>query len=559
MSMFCYQCEQTAKGTGCTVSGVCGKDPDVAALQDLLLHAAKGISMYAHRARALGAKDREIDVFAVEALFTTVTNVNFDAARMQKLVQKAAVLRDKARAMYEQACKKAGRTPETLSGPAAWKPASEAPAGELAGLVRQGQGISITRRQEALGVDLAGLQELVAYGLKGMAAYVDHAQILGKEDDSVYAFIHQALDYLAHESPCLDELVALAFKVGEVNLTAMGLLDAANTGTYGDPVPTAVRVEPLKGKAIVVSGHDLKDLEELLKQTEGKGINVYTHGEMLPAHAYPALKKYKHLVGNYGGAWQDQRKEFDAFPGAILMTTNCIQQPKETYKGRIFTTGLVAWPGVTHIAATGADARNFAPVIDAALKAEGFAADGPDKTITVGFGHAAVMSVAGAVIDAVKSGAVKHFFLIGGCDGAKPGRNYYTDFAKAVPQDCVILTLACGKYRFNKLDFGTIGGIPRLLDIGQCNDAYSAIQIAVALANAFNTDVNSLPLSMILSWYEQKACAILLTLLHLGVKNIRLGPSLPAFVTPAVLKVLVEKFNIMPITTAEQDLKAILG
>ena len=549
MSMFCYQCEQTAKGTGCTVAGVCGKDPEVAALQDLLLHAAKGISMHAHRARALGAKDREIDVFVVEALFTTVTNVNFDAARMQKLVQKAAQLRDKARAMYEQACKKAGRTPEALCGPAAF-----APAADLAGLVRQGQDVSITKRQEGFGVDLAGLQELVVYGLKGMAAYVDHAQILGKEDDSVYAFIHQALDYLAHESPCLDELVALAFKVGEVNLTVMGLLDAANTGAYGNPVPTAVRVEPVKGKAIVVSGHDLKDLEALLKQTEGKGINVYTHGEMLPAHGYPELKKYKHLVGNYGGAWQDQRKEFDAFPGAILMTTNCIQQPKETYKHRIFTTGLVAWPGVTHISD-----RNFAPVIDAALKADGFAADGPDKTITVGFGHAAVMSVAGAVIDAVKSGAVKHFFLIGGCDGARSGRSYYTDFAKAVPKDCVILTLACGKYRFNKLDFGAIGGIPRLLDIGQCNDAYSAIQIAVALASAFNTDVNSLPLSLILSWYEQKAVAILLTLLHLGIKNIRIGPSLPAFVTPAVLKVLVEKFNIMPISTVEDDLKAILG
>jgi len=547
--MFCYQCEQTAKGTGCTVAGVCGKDPEVAALQDLLLHAAKGISMHAHRARALGAKDREIDVFVVEALFTTVTNVNFDAARMQKLVQKAAQLRDKARAMYEQACKKAGRTPEALCGPAAF-----APAADLAGLVRQGQDVSITKRQEGFGVDLAGLQELVVYGLKGMAAYVDHAQILGKEDDSVYAFIHQALDYLAHESPCLDELVALAFKVGEVNLTGMGLLDAANTGAYGNPVPTAVRVEPVKGKAIVVSGHDLKDLEALLKQTEGKGINVYTHGEMLPAHGYPELKKYKHLVGNYGGAWQDQRKEFDAFPGAILMTTNCIQQPKETYKHRIFTTGLVAWPGVTHISD-----RNFAPVIDAALKADGFAADGPDKTITVGFGHAAVMSVAGAVIDAVKSGAVKHFFLIGGCDGARSGRSYYTDFAKAVPKDCVILTLACGKYRFNKLDFGAIGGIPRLLDIGQCNDAYSAIQIAVALASAFNTDVNSLPLSLILSWYEQKAVAILLTLLHLGIKNIRIGPSLPAFVTPAVLKVLVEKFNIMPISTVEDDLKAILG
>jgi len=333
----------------------------------------------------------------------------------------------------------------------------------------------------------------------------------------------------------------------------MELLDAANTGTYGHPEPTRVKVSPVKGKAIVVSGHDLRDLEALLIQTQGKGINVYTHGEMLPALAYPGLKKYPHLVGNYGGAWQDQAKEFDAFPGAILMTTNCIQRPRETYKGRIFTCGLVAWPGVTHIAD-----RNFAPVIQAALAAPGFAADAPTQEITIGFARNTVMSVAGAVIDAVKAGAVKHFFLIGGCDGAKSGRNYYTEFAQQVPKDCVILTLACGKYRFNKLDFGDIGGIPRLLDVGQCNDAYSAVQIAVALAKAFNCGVNDLPLSLVLSWYEQKAVAILLTLLHLGIRNIRLGPTLPAFVTPAVLQVLVDNFNIMPTTTAEADLKAIL-
>jgi hydroxylamine reductase len=335
----------------------------------------------------------------------------------------------------------------------------------------------------------------------------------------------------------------------------MALLDAANTEAFGHPEPTTVRVTPVKGKAIAVSGHDLKDLEELLKQTEGKAVNVYTHGEMLPAHAYPGLKKYKHLVGNYGGAWQDQRKEFDAFPGAILMTTNCIQQPKETYHGRIFTSGLVAWPGVRHI---GRD-RDFRPVIEAALAAPGFAADEPARTITVGFGHHAVMSVAGKVIEAVKAGAIRHFFLIGGCDGAKPGRNYYTDFATKVPKDCVILTLACGKYRFNKLDFGQIDGIPRLLDVGQCNDAYSAIQIALALADAFECGVNELPLSLVLSWYEQKAVAILLTLLYLGIKNIRLGPSLPAFITPPVLKVLVDKFQIAPISTPEQDLAAILA
>jgi hydroxylamine reductase len=547
--MFCYQCEQTAKGTGCTVQGVCGKDPQTAALQDLLVHATKGLAKYAHRARELGVKDREIDVFTLQALFATVTNVDFDPKRLEQLLSRAAVLRDKARASYEQACKKAGKTPEKFDGPAGWTPAPD-----LSGLVRQAEEIGIQKRLNSQGPDLTGLQELLTYGLKGTAAYADHAQILGKEDDEVYAFFHQALDFLTKSNPTVDELVPMVLKCGEVNLKVMGLLDAANTGVYGSPVPTPVRVTPLKGKAIAVSGHDLKDLEELLKQTEGKGINVYTHCEMLPAHGYPRLKKYKHLVGNYGGAWQNQAKEFDAFPGAILMTTNCIQKPKDTYKNRIFTSGLVAWPGVVHISD-----RNFKPVIDAALAAPGFAEDGPDQKILVGFGRDAVLGVADKVIDAVKKGAIRRFFLIGGCDGAKPGRNYYTEFAQAVPKDCVILTLACGKYRFNKLEFGDIGGIPRLLDVGQCNDAYSAIQIAVALAKAFNTDVNNLPLSFILSWYEQKAVCILLTLLHLGIKNMRIGPSLPAFVSPAVLNVLVEKFNIMPITTPQQDLKAILG
>jgi len=547
--MFCYQCEQTAKGTGCTVRGVCGKDPQTAALQDLLVYATKGISMYAHRARQLGAKDREIDVFVIKTLFSTVTNVDFDPERLHRWLVKAAGLRDRAKGLYEGACEREGCTPETLTGPAAWSPADD-----LSGLIKQGEDVAITKRKEALGDVVTGLQELVMYGLKGVAAYADHAQILGKEDDDVYAFFHETLDFLSQESTDIDALVAASLKVGEVNLKVMGLLDAAHTDAYGNPVPTKVRIEPVKGKAIVVSGHDLKDLEELLKQTEAKGINVYTHGEMLPAHGYPGLKKYKHLVGNYGGAWQDQQKEFDGFPGAILMTTNCIQRPKDSYKSRIFTSGLVAWPGVTHIAD-----RNFKPVIDAALAADGFPEDGPDKTITIGFAHDAVLGVADTVIEAVKSGAIRHFFLIGGCDGAKPGRNYYTELAQAVPKDCVILTLACGKYRFNKLDFGEIGGIPRLLDCGQCNDAYSAIQIAVALAKAFDTDVNGLPLSLILSWYEQKAVCILLTLLHLGIKNMRLGPSLPAFVTPPVLDVLVEKFNIAPISTPEEDLKAILG
>ena len=547
--MFCYQCEQTANGKGCNRFGVCGKDPETAALQDLLVHAAQGVSMYAHRARQLGAKNREADAFIVESLFTTVTNVNFDPDRLAGLIRRAAQVRDQAKALYQDACRKANATPDVLAGPAAW-----APAEDRAGLAAQGEGVSIARRVERQGEDVAGLQELILYGLKGTAAYADHARILGQEDDAVYAFFHEALDFLAGDPADVGALVAMTLRTGEVNMRVMGLLDAAHTGTFGHPVPTKVRIEPRKGKAILVSGHDLRDLEVLLQQTEGKGILIYTHGEMLPAHGYPGLKKYAHLAGNYGGAWQDQQKEFDAFPGAILMTTNCIQKPRPSYKARLFTSGLVAWPGVRHIAY-----HHFAPVIEAALQAPGFAADGPDRTILVGFGHNAILQNAGAVVGAVKAGKLRHFFLIGGCDGARSGRNYYTEFAEAVPKDCAILTLACGKYRFNKLEFGDIGGIPRLLDCGQCNDAYSAIQIAVALSQAFGIGVNDLPLSMILSWYEQKAVAILLTLLHLGIKNIRLGPSLPAFVTPAVLNVLVEKFDIKPITSVERDMQAALA
>lgn len=549
MSMFCYQCEQAAKGTGCTSQGVCGKDPQVAALQDLTVYVAKGISQYAYRARQNGVSDSELDHYVTEALFYTVTNVNFDAQRFEAVLRDGAQKLGRAKEVYQESCKKAGSTPETLSGPATWKPAST-----LAGLVEQGEGVSIPKEQAAYGEDVAGLMELLMYGLKGTAAYADHAMILGKEDDSVYAFFHEGLNALTREKLTADDMLSLVLKCGEVNLTVMALLDAANTETYGNPEPTQVRVTPVKGKAILVSGHDLKDLEDILKQTEGKGINVYTHGEMLPCHAYPGLKKYKHLVGNYGGAWQDQQKEFDAFPGSIIMTTNCIQRPAGSYEKRIFTTGLVGWPNVTHLVD-----RDFTPAIEAALAQPGFAADEPEKKITVGFGHNAVMGVADKIIDAVKTGAIKHFFLVGGCDGAKPGRNYYTEFAEKVPDDCVIMTLACGKYRFNKMEFGDIGGIPRLLDMGQCNDAYSAIQVAVALSKAFNCEVNDLPLSIILSWYEQKAVCILLTLLHLGIKNIRLGPSLPAFITPPVLNVLVEKFNIMPNSTPEADLKACLG
>jgi hydroxylamine reductase len=549
MSMFCYQCEQTAKGTGCTVAGVCGKDATTATLQDLLVWAAKGVSMYAHRAAQLGVRDRDVDVFVTEALFTTVTNVDFDPARLQGWLLQAGALRDRIRRLYEDACARAGQTPETLGGPAAWLPAAT-----LDGLVAQGEAVSVLGRRESYGDDVAGLAELLTYGLKGAAAYVDHAHVLGQDDPAVYATFHEALSYLAAGQFTADALLGWCLKAGALNYRVMELLDAANTGAYGTPVPAKVRITPLKGKAILVSGHDLLDLERLLKQTEGMGINVYTHGEMLPAHGYPALKKYAHLAGNYGGAWQDQAQEFDAFPGAILMTTNCIQRPREAYKTRIFTSGLVAWPGVTHVSH-----EDFSPVIDAALAAPGFDADGEERHITVGFGHGAVLSVADEVLAAVKSGAIRHFFLIGGCDGAKTGRNYYAELAEKVPGDCVILTLACGKYRFNKHDFGEIGGLPRLLDVGQCNDAYGAIKIAVALAGALGCTVNDLPLSLILSWYEQKAVAILLTLLHLGVKNIRLGPSLPAFVTPSVLNILVEQFNIMPISTPEEDLKAILG
>ncbi len=550
MSMFCYQCEQTAKGTGCTIQGVCGKDETTARLQDLLIYGTKGLSMYAHRARQMGASDPEVDRFMLEALFTTVTNVDFDAERIKGLVLKAAEMRDRAKKLYEDAAARAGQTAESLSGPAAWVPEATTEA-----LVAQSAEICcIESRKTAQGDDVIGLQELITYGLKGAAAYADHARILGKEDDGVYATFHAGLDFLTWPNPTVDELTGWAFKVGEMNLKVMELLDAANTDGYGHPEPTAVRVTPVKGKALLVSGHDLKDLEMILRQTEGKGVNVYTHGEMLPALAYPKLKAYKHLVGNYGSAWQNQRKEFDEFPGSIVMTTNCIQRPSESYKARIFTTGLVGWPGVTHI-----ENKDFTPAIEAALAAPGFAEDAPEKTIMIGFGRNAVMSVEGTVIEAVKSGAIKHFFLVGGCDGAKPGRDYYTEFVEKTPKDTVVLTLACGKYRFNMLEHGDIGGIPRLLDIGQCNDAYSAIQIAVALANAFEVGVNDLPLTLVLSWYEQKAVAILLTLLALGIQNIRIGPSLPAFVTPPVLNVLVEKFNIQPITTPDEDLKAILA
>lgn len=548
MSMFCYQCEQTARGTGCTVKGVCGKEEETAVLQDLLVYVTEGVAQWAHRLRATGTKDAAADRFVVEALFTTVTNVNFDAETIRQRIYRGAALKNELRRSYEKRCAAQGIQTESPAGPATFQPEAD-----TSGLSGQGHELTLLKKKQTLGDDIAGLQELILYGLKGMAAYMDHAMVLGKEEDEVFAFFHDALNYLAENPTDVDSLVSMAMKTGEVNLKVMGLLDVANTEAYGHPEPTQVRITPVAGKCILVSGHDLKDLDLLLQQTEGKGIHIYTHGEMLPCNAYPGLKKYKHLVGNYGGAWQDQQKEFDQFPGAILMTTNCIQKPVESYKQRIFTTGLVEWPGVVHV-----ENSDFSPVIRAALEVPGFAKDEEPKYIPIGFAHHTVMSVAGKVVEAVKAGAIRHFFLIGGCDGAKSGRNYYTEFAQAVPEDCVILTLACGKYRFNKLDFGEIGGIPRLLDCGQCNDAYSAIQIAVALSKAFGCGVNDLPLSLILSWYEQKAVCILLTLLYLGIKKIRIGPSLPAFVGPNVLNVLVEKFQLTPIKTAEEDLKSIL-
>jgi hydroxylamine reductase len=405
-----------------------------------------------------------------------------------------------------------------------------------------------------LGEEVAGLQELVLYGLKGAAAYAEHARQLGSQSQDIYAGLYEILNVVADPASGQEALLQAALKTGELNYRVMEMLDAANTGAYGHPSPASIRVEPRRGKAIVVSGHDLADLCALLEQTAGKGINVYTHGELLPAHGYPKLRAHPHLAGNYGGAWMLQQSDFNDFPGAILMTSNCIQEPLDSYRGRLFTSGPVQWPGVPHI-----ENRDFTPVIEAALTAPGFTEDGPDQQILTGFGHNAVMGVAGPVVDAVKSGAIRHFYLIGGCDGARPGRNYYSEFAQSVPEDCMVLTLGCGKFRFNKLEFGTVAGLPRLLDVGQCNDAYSAIQIALALSQAFGCGVNDLPLSLIISWYEQKAVAVLLTLLHLGVRNIRIGPTLPAFVTPSTLKLLVDTFNLMPIGKVEEDLAATLA
>ncbi|MCL2347962.1 MAG: hydroxylamine reductase [Planctomycetaceae bacterium] len=552
MTMFCYQCEQTAKGSGCTIAGVCGKDETTAKLQDLLVQVTKEIAVAVDIAGRKGIRDESVDEFILEALFTTVTNVNFDPDMIIEMICKAKKIRNCIAAL-------ASTTKDPTLAACSVRLSSDA-CETKEQMLKQAERYGIERHREEFGNTVAGLQDMILYGLKGAAAYAHHAWVLGKKEGALCAEFARTLAILSENPTDIDQLLSEALQVGKINIQAMTLLDAANTENYGKPEPTLVRVTPVQGKCILVSGHDLKDLFMLLQQTHGKGINVYTHGEMLPTLAYPAMKAFSHLVGNYGGAWQDQAKEFAEFPGAILMTTNCIQRPRDSYIKNIFTTGLVEFPGVSHIPAKEDGSKDFTPVINAALALPGFAESVvPEKRITVGFAADAVLGVAGPVIEAVKAGKIRRFFLIGGCDGAKPGRNYYTDFARQVPNDCVILTLACGKFRFNKLDFGNIGGIPRLLDVGQCNDAISAVRIATALADAFQCSVNDLPLSMVLSWYEQKAVAILLSLLSLNIKGIRLGPSLPAFATPEVLEVLVSQFGIKPITTPEEDLKAIMG
>ncbi|CFX48257.1 Hydroxylamine reductase [Syntrophomonas zehnderi OL-4] len=540
--MYCNQCEQTSKGIACTVTGVCGKKPEVAALQDVLLFALKELSMYADQARQEGILDPEVNHFTVEALFSTLTNVNFDPQRFLDMVTKCVSLRENLKT-------KLSSSPNPLLA----KNPTVAFAATLPELIKQGEEIGFLVDQKG-DADLRSLQELLIYGLKGVAAYAHHALILGKENDNIYAFIHSSLAKIGNPELDLNDWLELVMQCGEINLAAMELLDAANTETFGHPVPTEVPLGHKAGKCILVSGHDLKDLKDLLEATQNSGINIYTHGEMLPAHGYPELKKYPHLYGNYGTAWQNQKKEFVDFPGPILMTTNCIQEPQENYRDNIFTAGPVGWPGIKH-----APHGDFAEVIAKAKAMPGFSNDEDKGSVMVGFARNSVMGVADQIIAAVKSGDLKHIFLVGGCDGAKPGRNYFTEFVEKTPDNTAVLTLGCGKYRFYDKQLGTIGDIPRLLDIGQCNDAYSAIQIAVALSQAFECGVNDLPLSMVLSWYEQKAVSILLTLLYLGIKDIRLGPSLPAFVSPNVLDVLVKNFDLKPISTVEQDLTTILA
>ncbi|NFE74092.1 hydroxylamine reductase [Clostridium botulinum] len=543
--MFCYQCEQTAGGKGCTKLGVCGKTPEVANLQDLLIYQCKGISVYAMELIEKGENiDKDIVKFVENSLFTTLTNVNFDAEVHVEMLKESQKIKEELR-------KKIGNNkeyPEQASYNLSETKDEMLKDSKKAGIMFD----------QTIDADVRSLRQTIIYGLKGISAYGHQARFLGYYDDQVDNFYFRGLECTTNDNLSVEELIRMTMRTGDISVAVMKKLDEANTETYKNPIPHKVNVHIKKGPFIIVSGHDLRDLEMLLKQTEGKGINIYTHGEMIPSHGYPGLKKYKHLVGNYGGAWQDQQKEFDGIPGCILMTTNCLMRPRETYKDRIFTTSVVGWDGLKYIKADKDGYKDFTEIIEKALELGGFKESEEPHEILVGFGHHATLSNAETIVNAVKDGEVRHFFLIGGCDGARPGRNYYTEFAKKVPMDCIILTLACGKYRFNKLEFGEVAGLPRLLDVGQCNDAYSAVRIATALADAFDTDVNGLPLSIILSWYEQKAVADLLALLSLGIKGIFVGPTLPAFFSPNVLQYLVDTFNLKLISEPDDDLKTCL-
>ncbi len=544
--MFCYQCEQTAGGKGCTKVGVCGKTPEIANLQDLLIYQLKGISFYAKHLLDSGLNvDKSIVSFIENCLFTTLTNVNFNVDDHVRLLKQSRDIKNNLKNMVG--------TTEYITPSAAYElPETKADMlrdAPMAGIMYD----------KALDPDIRSLRQTILYGLKGISAYGHQARELSYYSDNVDNFYITALEAITDNTLTVEELIRLTLKTGDMAIEIMKKLDEANTTIYGNPSPHAVNVHIKKGPFIIVSGHDLKDLEMLLKQTEGLGINIYTHGEMLPSHGYEGLKKYKHLVGNFGGAWQDQQKQFDNLPGCILMTTNCLMRPRDTYKDRIYSTNVVGWDGIKYIEKKPDGEKDFSEIIKQSLELGGFTEDQEVKEILVGFGHEAALSHAGELVEAVKSKQIRHFFLIGGCDGARPGRSYFTDFATMVPDDCMILTLACGKYRFNKLDFGTVAGLPRLLDIGQCNDVYSAILIANALADAFGTDVNGLPLSLIVSWYEQKAVADLLALLSLGIKNIYLGPTLPAFLSPNVLQYLVDTFQLRLISNPEDDIKTCLG
>ena len=543
--MFCYQCEQTAGGKGCTKMGVCGKTPEIAALQDLLIYQIKGISCYAKEIVEKGENvDKSIVTFIENSLFTTLTNVNFDADFHVEMLKESQRIKEKVRKQVGKIKNDTDHATYNLS-----ETKSE--------MLEDAKKAGIMYDQK-LDPDIRSLRQTIIYGLKGISAYGHQARELGYYDDQVDNFYIRALEATTDDTLSVEELIRWTMRTGDMSVAVMKKLDEANTTVYDNPSPHKVNVHIKKGPFIIVSGHDLRDLEMLLEQTEGKGINIYTHGEMIPSHGYPGLKKYPHLVGNFGSAWQNQQKEFDNIPGCILMTTNCLMRPRETYKDRIFTTSVVGWDGVKHIPKGKDGKKDFTEIINKALELGGYEEDQEPHEILVGFGHNATLSNAETIVNAVKDGKIRHFFLIGGCDGARPGRNYYTEFAKMVPDDCIILTLACGKYRFNKLEFGEVAGLPRLLDVGQCNDAYSAVRIATALADAFGTDVNGLPLSLIISWYEQKAVADLLALLSLGIMGIFLGPTLPAFLSPNVLQYLVDTFDLRLISTPDDDLKSCL-